>query len=291
MNLSRSISRRAHLRALAMPLLFVCLLLASPVHADLTIYKMYSIEWLVDTCDHIAIVRFESDQGFTGPQIVKTFKGDPQTFRWPMAPVEDETTYIMSQATGKLRLLFVRGQSALVQSIKLARYRDIKSPSVPGAMYGVDQYGELLLSESALYRCIEQRLASSKTHSVARVHQDGSSLSIDKYPIVFGATPWTFPLQNTDEMYSLRVPSDEDRRDHFLELLKQGDAVEKIFAIEELSKMKDANAHAAVRAATKCEHATTIYHNSVVGQEVDQWNVQSVRDAAIRAVQLLDAHP
>lgn len=276
---------------LTVPLLLLSSLLAPHARADLNICKMYSVEWLVDTSDAIAIVRFDSDEGFVNPQVVKTLKGDSKALRWPMSPVEDKATYLKSQAGGKLRLLFVRGQSALVQSIQLARHRDDSSPSVFGTIYGVTQYGELLLSESSLYKGIEQRLRAAKTNSVARMRKDTSSLSADKFPIVLGATPWTFPLENAGEMYLIRVPSDEDRRDHFLELLKDGDSVEKIFAIEELSRMRDLKAHAAVRAATQCERATTIYHNSVVGQEVDEWNVQSVRDAAFRAVQFIDENP
>ena len=64
---------------------------ATVVRADLNVYKLYSIEWLVDTSDVIAIVRFDHEQGFANPKIVRVFKGDVDRIQFPFRAAKKGT--------------------------------------------------------------------------------------------------------------------------------------------------------------------------------------------------------
>ncbi|MFO0941765.1 MAG: hypothetical protein U0930_13495 [Pirellulales bacterium] len=271
--------------------LLLLALLGQSTYADLNVYKMYSIEFLVDTCDAVCVARLDREDSQDHPQIVRMIKGDSSNIRLPLTPVGPDPTFLGGACQSKLRLFFVRKKSELVHSIDLARRKDINSsPSIYSTLYGVTQYGELLLTESSLFKCIEDRLGAEKTKPIPNRRTYQMKFAVPGETVNLGETAENFPLANDSEMYTLVVPSDTARRDYFLELLKKGDAVEKIFAIGELSSLRDAESEAAVRAAVQIQNVRTIYRYEA-GKEVCEWNVQTVRDVAKRAVQFLDANP
>jgi len=259
--------------------------------ADYNGYKLCSVEWLVDTSDAIAVVSFDHEKNFTNPKIVRVFKGGADQIQFPMTRTTSEYDYLHSDGGGKLRLLFIRGKSELLQTIRLARYRESNAHTIIASFYGVTQYGELLLTESDLYKCVATRMRATRSNPIPWRIDFRTSASKETSQVHLGDTPATFPLENDSEYYCLRVPSDSDRRDRFLKFLNDGDAVEKMFAIEELKKMKDPQAEAAVRNAIHCSEAMPVYRYGTGGNEIDEWNVQSVRNAAASAVKFIEEHP
>ena len=273
---------------------------ATVVRADLNVYKLYSIEWLVDTSDVIAIVRFDHEQGFANPKIVRVFKGDVDRIQFPVAIESNDHLHL--HGAGKLRMLFVRGKSELLESISLGRPRDSNHlglirpgcddlNAISASLYGVTQYGGLLLSESELYACVRARIGATKTDTIPWRNVYKTLDVKETYHVHHGSTPVTFPLENDHESYCLRVPMDMDRRDHFLRLLKDGDAAEKLFAITELRHFRDESAESAIRDAQHCTEVVTVYSYRSAYSDVVELNAQTVCESATRAIQYIREHP
>lgn len=261
---------------------------ASRSNADLNMYKIYSVEYLVDISDAILIARFDNEDGYVNPKIVKIIKGNSKDLAWPLFPEEGDATFMSWIGKGKERLLFVRGHSQLVQAIGLARQKSINQTDLYRTVFGVTQYGELLLTESSLYKCIDERLRATKTPIIPsrRNYSMRSGLAV-----VYGETSEDFPLTNDSEIHCLVVPSDENRRDHFLEMLKNGDAVEKMFAIGALSSFKDAQSEAAVRNSIQCDSSTTVFRGGIFTQEIHESYVKTIRNTAAKAVEFMNQNP
>lgn len=221
------------------------ILSAGPQSANADLYQIYvqTIEWLTDNSDVIAVVSSENGHR----EVQHVFKGDPATFSKKLIPSNRHGyTYFAPQKEGKSRLLFVRGQSELLEEIGLGRneiYEDV--PPLLRVLYGVTQYGQLIMSESDLFKCVEDRIKSGPGTSLPQLkHLPHSERS--------GVTARTdFPLESSDYTYVLVVPFTVERRDHYLEDLRTGDAVTQIRALFELSQFDDPTSRAAIKAATK----------------------------------------
>ncbi len=194
-----------------------------------------------------------------------------------------------------MRLLFVRvvqGRGELLQSVSVERggslgtvsksthpgYKPYPRLGVETKLYGVTQFGELLLTETQLFRAISKRMNTTREPLNLRPgcgqHLGGNGTLPARY------APEQFPLNNDDEVYYQVVPYDTSRRDHFLSQLQNGDAAEKIYAIRELAVFSDDSAEQAIEAAADCSEARDVFHFEKTSGEVVTLTAADVRNAA-----------
>lgn len=224
--------------------------------ADISQFCLRSTEWLVDNSDIIAVVR-EPGKG-KGDQhtVLRTLKGDADRIVWPLKGSRfDGYEYYEPPSNGVVRIVFVRGSSELLQAVSLGRYH-MNAPAIREVLYGVTEYGQLLLTESDLFRTIDARLRSPPAQPVFRKknsrHYDRSGIEASS----------DFPLGCADEEYVLIVSFTVARRDHYIKVLESGDAAERIHAISELSQLIDEAARNAIRKASVANDVPVAY----------QWN-------------------
>lgn len=253
---------------------------------DLSRSTLLSIDWLVDESSVIVVARFpdaENKNEFAGrrieakPELIRTIKGSFEDLQWPLEmPFEIQLgQHAGPPVGGRVRLLFIRGTSELLQSVKLGRDYNFP-PTLWDKWHGITQFGEMLLTESALYHAIDERLQAQRPSAPnTLIHVDISRDAL---------------LQVHSDRLWLRVPAGLERRDHYIKLLKSGDAAERIYSIRLLAKMNDEQATAAIRAAVHCEHVTPVYHDQGIGggSWPEEWNTDSVRAAAAEAIKLID---
>lgn len=279
--------------------------------ADLDTRMMYSVEWLVDESDTIVIVRDAQNPEQDHPKVIKCLKGKVDSIVWPLSPLLTrwpDYKNCVPPAAGPVRLLFIRKSSLLLQSVSLGRKKTVPAigwnefftqhdpipiAGIHSTLYGVTQYGELLLTESSLYGAIEDRIKLSRnpiqvrTHSYAINEQNSLEADLkesDKF--AYSTTPNQFPLNHTDEIYSIIVPSDTHRRDYYVNLLRNGSTFDKIYAVNELAVMMDPLAQAAVRTAMQSDEIGLRYGEEQSTQEIGPWN--SLRLAAVTAMENID---
>ena len=145
-------------------------------------------------------------------------------------------------SNGPVRLLFIRGFSQLLQAVSLGREMSFRAidwkkytllyvpePSfgILPTLYGVTQFGDLLLTESSLYNAIDTRMKTvqvpvkllTNPHVYVLNSADLGMVGGEKFAC--SSTPNEFPLAFTDEIYSIVVPSDMHRRDYYIEHLRK----------------------------------------------------------------------
>lgn len=96
---------------------------ACPQTANADLYQIYirTIEWVTDNSDVIVAVSHESGHR----KVQHVFKGNPDQISEKLVPVKsDFYEYLSPTAEGKYQLLFIRGQSELLQEIGLAACPD-----------------------------------------------------------------------------------------------------------------------------------------------------------------------
>jgi hypothetical protein len=279
--------------------------------ADLDTRIMYSVEWLVDESDTIVIVRDSQNPEQNNPNVIKCIKGKVDSIVWPLTPLLTrwpDYKNCVPPSAGPVRLLFIRKSSLLLQSVSLGRNKTIPAigwnefftqhdpipiAGIHSTLYGVTQYGDLLLTESALYAAIENRMKMPRTPIQVRTHayaiNEQNSLEADlkeSDKFAYSSTTDQFPLNHTDEIYSIIVPSDTHRRDYYINHLQSGIVFDKISAVNELAAMMDPLAQAAVRAAMQSDEIGRRYGEEDSIQEIGPWN--SVRLAATTAMENID---
>lgn len=266
---------------------------------------MLSIEWLVDESDVIAIVLDKETPA--EQKVLKTIKGRSESVDWHNLEMASGDGFLAPPSRiprnlnhkERVRLMFIRGRGELLQSVSLERSENIASVNqtshpdykpyprlgVETKLYGVTQYGELLLTESKLFRAIEDRMKIANRPIPLRPncgkHLGGNGALPARY------APESFALNNDDETYYLVVPYDASRRDHFLSLLANGDAAEKLYAIRELAIFDDASSTNAIENAAKCIEAREVFHFEKSSGEVVAWTAADVRAAANAELQRL----
>ena len=253
---------------------------ACPVSSRADLYQscIRTVEWLVDNSDIIVVVRDTPDAAGKNPTVIRTLKGDASKLKWPLkkAPVGGYT-YYGPPSGGTVRLIYVRGTSELLQSVKLGRKRP-SAAKVHDLLYGVTQYGKLLLNQSDLFSAITTQLKARRATPVARKkdspHFKRSGIE---------ASP-NFPLEQSDDTYVLIVSFTTARRDHFIKQLKTGDAVERLHAIHELSQLIDAKAKRAIKDAATCKNVTPSYKFTWAGEVVKELTAEDVRKKARRVL-------
>jgi hypothetical protein len=266
---------------------------------------MMSIEWLVDESDVIAIVL--EKQTTAEQKVLKTIKGSSESVDWHNLRIANRAGFVAppSQITRNLnhqervRLMFVRGREELLQAVSLERSESIasvKQTTHPDykpyprlgfetKLYGVTQFGELLLTEAKLFRAIEDRIKIA--HQAIPLRPScGKHLGSDGI-LPARSAPDSFPLNNDDETYYLVVPYDASRLDYFLSLLSKGDAAEKLYAIRELAIFDDTSATNAIERAANCIEAREVFHFKKSSGEVVALTTADVRAAADAELQKL----
>lgn len=264
-----------------------------------------SIEWLVDESDVIAIVL--EKQTLTEQKVLKTIKGRSESIDWHNLEMASGDGFLTPPSQiprnlnhkERVRLMFIRGRGELLQAVSLERSESIASVNqtthpdykpyprlgFETKLFGVTQFGELLLTESKLFRAIEDRVKIAHRPIPLRPscgkHLGGDGALPARY------APESFPLNNDDETYYLVVPYDASRRDHFLSLLANGDAAEKLYAIRELAIFDDASSTNAIEGAAKCIEASEVFHFEKSSGEVVAWTAADVRAAANAELQKL----
>lgn len=266
---------------------------------------MMSIEWLVDESDVIAIVLEKETPA--KQKVLKTLKGRSESVDWHNLEMASRDGFLTPPSQiprnlnhkERVRLMFVRGRDELLQAVSLERSESIASVNqtthpdykpyprlgFETKLYGVTQFGELLLTESKLFRAIEDRMKIAHRPIPLRPscgkHLGGDGALPARY------APESFALNNDDETYYLVVPYDASRRDHFLSLLSNGDAAEKLCAIRELAIFDDASFTIAIERAAKCIEAREVFHFEKSSGEVVAWTAADVRAAANAELQRL----
>lgn len=266
---------------------------------------MMSIEWLVDESDVIAIVL--EKQTPAEQKVLKTIKGRSESVDWHNLQMANRDGFLTPPSQiprnlnhkERVRLMFIRGRGELLQSVSLERSENIASVNQTShpdykpyprlgfqtKLYGVTQFGELLLTESKLFRTIEDRMKFAHQPIPLRPncgkHLGGDGALPARY------APESFALNNDDETYYLVVPYDASRRDHFLSLLANGDAAEKLYAIRELAIFDEASSTNAIERAANCIEAREVFHFEKSSGEVVAWTAADVRAAANAELQRL----
>jgi hypothetical protein len=241
-----------------------------------------TIEWLTDNSDVIFVARVEPDSRLTNGRILRVLKGDHRTLTQPLGFSKfDGYHYYAPIASGPIRLRFVRGTSELLHEIDLARSQITDDfPTLHRILFGIDQYGELLRSQKDLLDRVVSRLKvgagdALPVHSVWPHARERSGVE----------APQDFPLETNGVTYVLIVPFTEERRDHFLEVLRTGNAIERQRAIHELKQFDDKKAYDAIRAAASDENVTRAFRYNQDGESIVASSVvRTVARQAIRRI-------
>lgn len=226
-------------------ILMLCLCSPGTAHGDLNQYMVRTTEWLVDHSSVICVAEFDDEKPNSIRKVLTTIKGDATALnRTPKKPSFDGYPYFAPPAGGAVRLLFIGENQELWQAVTLRRY-PTERPTLHDVFYGVDQYGQIHLTESSLMDAIRAHMAAKPSKSVTRrkssPHFGRSGIEAPPY----------FPFESGGETFVLVVDFTERRRDFYLSQLKSGDCAERLHAIRELSQLEDTMAHAAIEAATR----------------------------------------
>ncbi len=219
-----------------------------------TFSVLYSVEWLVDESNVILVAEYADEETDTNPKVLRTLKGQQEAVQWPLTKAIRRADALLPDSAGRFRLLFIRGNAELLQSVKLNRGYT-QEPSIREAFLGISQFGTLFLSETDFLRAIKQRIRGPRTAPVAR------------YRNIYEIKPeegWItstseFPLETGEDYFSIMVPSDEERRDYFLQQLEEGNVQEKTTALYELASFKDERSAEAIVKAMKCDYAESVH--------------------------------
>ncbi len=250
--------------------------LPSLANADLNQICIRTVEWLVDNSDHIVVA--SEDNGTRTVQLV--LKGDASKIANDFSPPEsDGYEYFEFCGTGHSQILFVRGSSELLQSIPLGRAQILSDfPLLLRVIYGVTHHGRILLTESELLTCVRERIEGGL--GVA-LRQDRRQPHARRAGVVARSD---FPLETNGRTYVLVVPFTVERRDHYIQLLRTGDAATRIRAIYELRQFDDKTAFDAIQQATNLQEVRPSIVWSPYSKEPKRFTAADVANAATRAM-------
>lgn len=228
----------------------LCLTSMRAAYGDYHQYTILTTEWLVDHSSVICIAEFDDDKSEKTDsfrRVVRTFKGDAKTLKWPLKDAEDLVNYCYygPSPRGKMRLLFIGENGVLWQAVELGREQSRFDLFLADVFYGTNQYGQIHLTESSLISSIRDHLDSPPSKRVA---QRSTATFFDRSGVT---APLYFPFETNNETYVLIVDFTEQRRDYFLKLLQTGDCAERLHAIGQLAQFDDPVALAGIEAATR----------------------------------------
>lgn len=210
------------------------------------LYQPYvrTVEWLVDNSDTILVYQRSVDGQTQTP--VRSFKGDASAVSFPLKSMKrDGRDYLQKRAKSSIRLAFIKAPNQLIFETDLARESVMSHPGLFRVLYGVSQYGELIVTQQSLFAAIRNRVENGPGTILARnprrPHTGSSGTE----------APRDFPFESSDFTYVLLVPFTKERRDYHLKRLKTGSASERVDAIRNLADFGDAESWRAIRNAAK----------------------------------------
>lgn len=262
--------------------LAACASLASQAVADLEGRHIGSIEWLVDNSDVVAIVKYpqEGNQGL--PTVVRALKGDEKRLDRPLEYPPYSRSFPSFSSNGSASLIFVQGSSKLLAEIAIARPTpEGYSPKIEDIYYGVTQYEEVLLTQSAFLRAVASRIQSGPGQVLPSKHKYHE----DQHNFVLRPKQG-FPIGAAEVDYTIIVSLSVELRDHYIEVLKTGDASDRIHAIDVLVAFDDEAAVQAIRDATQCRDVSASYGNDYGSGSLD---ILTTEDVKARARHALDS--
>lgn len=236
------------MRRLQIPLLLtfaVCH--AATATADLYQPYVRTVEWLVDHSDTILVYQISQDgQSYAA---VRSFKGDVSEIKFPLKPpIHDGRDYLQKPAKGNFRLAFIKATNQVIFETDLAREPVMAHPGLFRILYGVSQYGDLIVTQQSLFASIRKRVKDGPgdlfTRNKRRPHTSHSGTE----------APRDFPFESGDYTYVLLVPFTKERRDYHLHRLQTGSASERVDAIRNLKDFGDAESWRAIRNVAKAKN-------------------------------------
>lgn len=275
------------LRPYSLLMMVLCLVAIRPAAADFSQIWMFSVEWLVDNSDVIAVVNYpqgrspQSDDA--DPEILQSIKGDGETLRWPLTPLKEKGHYSqkivqLGPRDNSVRVVFGRGPSTLLQEITLVREMEFFHGPVPlqEMVYGVSQTGELFMTQADLMRAIKNRMEVGPEQPVEVFKERGSEKEV-------WAPSW-FPLNSTKEVFMLTVPWDTHYRDALIHLAKTGNAAERMYAADLLSWFLDPLAKKTLEELSQVKEVTIAYRRPLYhGSERPNESRYTSRDVRLSA--------
>lgn len=215
--------------------------------ADYNSYGVLTVEWLVDNSDTILIAREDGEEGTES--VVEVIKGDGSSFegKLPEASAEQmglsRGSFRQPPQSGKFKLHFIK-QGARLQSVGLGRdVRMERELHLGSIWYGVTQFEQVFLDPSSFLQAIRQRVRSRPSE------EQVESMKGRKQPTLSVQASVNFPFETTDELFGLVVPRTHEWRDHYLQVLSSGDAIQRMDAITKLKAFADLRSRDAIQAA------------------------------------------
>lgn len=266
------------------PLLIMVLYcsMTSPTFGDLNQYMVRTTEWLVEHSSLVCVAEFEDAKSDVVRQVLYTFKGDSKALKAPLKkPAFDGYHYFAPQANGLVRVLFIGDDQTLWQSVGLTKSL-LDTPTLYDVFYGVNQFGNIHLTESALLTAIRAQINAEPTKPVRRyegsTHSKRSGIN----------APAEFPFECSDETFVLVVDFTERRRDYYLQHLKEGNFAERLHALHELSQLDDPLAKAAIEAATKASNIDPYFSFAFDNRPASEQRQELIRSIARRAMEKIN---
>lgn len=251
--------------------------------ADYHQYYIRTVEWLTTNSETIVIVENAEDQA--RPTVTLTLKGSFDSIEWPLKVDGSEQKLYAPPSGGRIELLFIGANSLLLQSVRLDREPLVaRQPTIHNSLYGVNHFGEIILTESQLTGVIADHLNTKPTRELKQIraknrkHLACLSPHYDKSGV---SAPRQFPLETNGETYVLIVSLDEARRDHFLNVIRTGNASDRIHAIWELSQFDDPTARQAIKNAINCINVQPSYERDSNGV-ISKVSTKDVNQYAIK---------
>lgn len=234
---------------------------ASTARADLNQLYIYTVEWLVDNSDAIVIIRAPHPMPDNGgvladSLVVKQLKGGAYTQNQRIGRLgsyhhRPGYSWFHPKSEGVTRLLFIKDDK-LLQAVSLDRHNKLGAyPSWQEAIFGVSQFGELLLNSSDFLRAIRSRIEEGPGTTLGR---KGTHVAYEGV-----VAPPSFPLETNGETYVMVVPITEERRDYYIQLSQSGDASERLDALHELTAFADGESADAIRTLIGVEDVEPSY--------------------------------
>lgn len=266
--------------------LAACTMLTSQAAADLESRILYSVEWLVDNSDVIAIVRHGEDAMPTDPIVLRTLKGTNKPLGKQLRYRKfDGNDFRSEPVNGHAAIIFVRGSSEVLSETVIARQvPEGYAPNLKDIYYGVTQFGKVLVSQAELIEAVESRVESGPSPLLMPRDKPGYSRSqnatdFNMYSLV------GFALTVGEVEYGIRVSLSVERRDHYIKVLRKGNAAERISAVGYLLDFDDEQALQALREATECNDVTPAYMADRGYGALKALTADHVRKRAQRAVE------
>ena len=235
----RCAAEAGEFRQMILRLCVIWFLLLSPAAtwADYNASVVFSIEWLANESDMIVLVLNEDEKRV----VLHKLKGTGEMPKNLITIQENDfghyvrhpwtgtrNPWLKAGPSGQVSLLFLQ-QNKILQDVLLTRNAIDTGASVFSRFYGVTETGEMISSEPELIRAVKSALKEKRGDPIVRLPR----APFKKHSGAF-APPW-FALESTGDMHIIITKFDEKWRDRLIAMAQEGTAVERIWALRQLS--------------------------------------------------------